>query len=44
MKGYDHYKLGSFNQIFQYLGKTVIAPQAVLLGTVNLVKTLWEAQ
>lgn len=26
MKGYEHYKLGSFNQILQYLGKPVIAP------------------
>lgn len=44
MKGYEHYKLDSFNQILQYFGKPVIAPQAVLSGMVNLVKTLWEAQ
>lgn len=44
MKGYKHNKLDSFNQILQYLGKPVIAPQEVLSGMVNLVKTSWAAQ
>lgn len=30
LKGHEHYKLNSFNQILQYLGKPVTAPQEVL--------------
>lgn len=44
IKGYEQYKLDSFNKIFQHSGKPVIAPQEALSGMANLVQTLWEAQ